>query len=155
MTPQNVIALHHVREDELDALKARLARHLPHSVAVYAGLSLAARYGIHSFRPASILVPVSPRPSCLTIITPIGSSDPPSIEVFWSPDEHTVNDVAQYLSLIPDLDWSQPKTLVAVPRILLPALQSLANVGGWRVQAHVKREGHVYMLEEPAILGNE
>ncbi|MPC65858.1 hypothetical protein E2C01_059995 [Portunus trituberculatus] len=40
MTPQNVIALHHVREDELDALKARLARHLPHSVAVSTHLDL-------------------------------------------------------------------------------------------------------------------
>ncbi|KAK8377175.1 hypothetical protein O3P69_013664 [Scylla paramamosain] len=104
----NVVALRQVREDELDALKARLARHLPHSIVVYGGLSLAARYGLHSFRPASILVPVGQHPSCFTIIAPIGSG-----------------------------------------------IQSLDSIGGRQVQVHVKRKGHVYNLEAPAILDTE
>ncbi|XP_063870853.1 uncharacterized protein LOC135106011 isoform X5 [Scylla paramamosain] len=116
----NVVALRQVREDELDALKARLARHLPHSIVVSTHLL-----------------------------------DPQCIEVFWSPEEHTVKDVAQYLSLIPDLDWSQPKALIGLPRILLPEIQSLDSIGGRQVQVHVKRKGHVYNLEAPAILDTE
>ncbi|XP_063870841.1 uncharacterized protein LOC135106011 isoform X2 [Scylla paramamosain] len=81
--------------------------------------------------------------------------DPQCIEVFWSPEEHTVKDVAQYLSLIPDLDWSQPKALIGLPRILLPEIQSLDSIGGRQVQVHVKRKGHVYNLEAPAILDTE
>lgn len=150
-----VAALRHVREDELDALKARLARHLPHSVAVYGSLSLAARYGLHSLRPASILVPVDPRPTCLTIIAPLGSENLQITEVFWSPEEHTVKDVAQYLSLIPDLDWSKPLTLIGIPKILLPALKSLDSIGGRQVQVQERGEGHIYNLETPPILGTE
>ncbi|KAG0714688.1 Glycine N-acyltransferase-like protein 3 [Chionoecetes opilio] len=64
------VGLRQVRKDELDALKQRLARHLPHSLVVYSAVSSAARYGLHSLRPASI---ICPRPSCLTVIAPITS----------------------------------------------------------------------------------
>ncbi|KAG0718508.1 hypothetical protein GWK47_007622 [Chionoecetes opilio] len=73
MVPLGEVGLRQVRTDELDALKQRLARHLPHSLAVYGVVSLAARYGLHALRPASILVPTGPRPCCFTVIAPITS----------------------------------------------------------------------------------
>ncbi|MPC71086.1 hypothetical protein E2C01_065355 [Portunus trituberculatus] len=67
MSSQNKTALRYVTEDELNTLKERLGCHLPHSLIVYGSVSLAAHYGTHSIRPASILIPADPHPSCLTI----------------------------------------------------------------------------------------
>ena len=44
------------------------------------------------------------------------------IAVFWSVEEHSAKDVARFLSLIPDLDWSQPVVILTLPTILLPAV---------------------------------
>ncbi|KAG0729670.1 Glycine N-acyltransferase-like protein 3 [Chionoecetes opilio] len=123
------VGLRQVREDELDALKQRLARHLPHSLAVYGAASLAARYGLHSLRPASILVPTCPRPSCLTVMASITSSAMQCLVVFWSLEEHTVKDVTDRLSRLPHLDWNQRVIMFSVPTVLLPSLQSLKQLG--------------------------
>ncbi|KAG0719086.1 Glycine N-acyltransferase-like protein 3 [Chionoecetes opilio] len=89
---------------------------------VYSVVSLAARYGLHSLRPASILVPTCPRPSCLTVIAPITSGATGSaLLVFWSLEEHTAKDVTDRLSRLPHLDWNQPMLMFGVPTVLLQA----------------------------------
>ncbi|KAG0719845.1 hypothetical protein GWK47_007055 [Chionoecetes opilio] len=113
------VGLRQVRKDELEALKQRLARHLPHSLAVYGAVSLAARYGLHSQGPASILVPTGPRPSCLAVIAPITSGTKPNaLRVFWSLEEHTAKDVTDRLSRLPHLDWNQPVLINCVSTVL-------------------------------------
>ncbi|KAG0723495.1 hypothetical protein GWK47_042631 [Chionoecetes opilio] len=68
------VGLRQVRKDELDALKQRLARHLPHSLAVtvikvYGAVSLAARYGLPpSWCPPVLALPAhhySPHNLCV------------------------------------------------------------------------------------------
>ncbi|XP_063882300.1 uncharacterized protein LOC135112156 [Scylla paramamosain] len=142
-----------VKETELHALKERLARHLPHSLPVYGGVSLAVRYGLHSLQPASILVPAVPRSVCLTIIVPTGG--PQCIEVFWSTEEHTPQEVAHYLAHIPHLDWSQPVYILSLLSTLLPSLQSLSSIGGRQVQVQTTFQGHLYNLRVPTTLGKE
>ena len=45
-----------------------------------------------------------------------------AIVVFSSVEEHSAKDVARFLSLIPDLEWSQPVVILTLPTILLPAV---------------------------------
>ncbi|MPC44652.1 hypothetical protein E2C01_038330 [Portunus trituberculatus] len=165
MATVNVADLRPVKETELHALKERLARHLPHSLpvsntdsltpqqVVYGCVSLAVRYGLHSLQPASILVPAAPRPSSLTIIVPTGG--PQCIEVFWSTEEHTPQEMAHYLSCIPHLDWSQPVYILSLLSALLPSLQSQASIGGQQVQVQTTFQGNLYSLQVPATLGKE
>ncbi|KAG0724438.1 Glycine N-acyltransferase-like protein 3 [Chionoecetes opilio] len=146
------VGLRQVRKDELDALKQRLARHLPHSLAVYGVVSLAARYGLHSLEPASILVPTCPRSSCLTVIAPIASGAMQCLLVFWSLEEHTAKDVTDRLSRLPHLDWNQPVLMYCVPTVLLPSLQSLSSWGRRRVTLQASHSAHLYQLKAPTIL---
>lgn len=142
-----------VKETELHALKERLARHLPYSLPVYGGVSLAARFGLHSLQPASILVPATPRPSSLVIIVPTGG--PQCMEVFWSAEEHTPQEVAHYLSQIPHLDWSQPVYILSLLSILLPSLQSLGSIGTQQVEVQTTFQGHLCSLQVPKTLDKE
>ncbi|KAG0727430.1 hypothetical protein GWK47_034679 [Chionoecetes opilio] len=148
------VGLRQVRKYELDALKQRLARHLPHSLAVYGAASLAARYGLHSLWPASILVPTCPRPSCLTVMAPITSSAMQCLVVFWSLEEHTAKDVTDRLSRLPHLDWNQRVIMFSVPTVLLPSvnLEGLPHSCGGPPLLPVPR---VYFQEEPSGLGTE
>lgn len=50
-------------------LHIRLLVYLSTTAQVHGAVSLAKRYGLHTLRPASILVPACPQPSCLTVIT--------------------------------------------------------------------------------------
>lgn len=155
MAAQSEVGLRPVRKDELATLKERLARHLPHSYAVHGAVSLAARYGLHALQPASILVPACPRPSCFTVIAGMPSATVRSVSIFWSVVEHSAKDVTQYLSLIPDLDWSQPVNIVSLPTILLPALQSLGSIGGRTVRFKTRLSAYVYSLQAPVTLDIE
>lgn len=155
MAAQSEVVLRQVREDELKPLKERLACHLPHSAPVYSAVSLAAHYGLHTMRPASILVPNSPRPSCFTVISPESSGARQIILMFWSLEEHTAEDVAHHLSHIPDLDWSQPVMLRTLPAILLPSLQSVVSVGGRRVRHQTKFPVHLFNTQSPVLLDTE
>ncbi|KAK8393309.1 hypothetical protein O3P69_013378 [Scylla paramamosain] len=155
MTSQSKEGLRQVRENELDALKERLIRHLPHSFIVYGSVCLAKRYGLHCLHPVSILVPVGTRLSCFTVICTRTSDGPHDIQVFWSLEEHTAEDVADYLFHTLDLDWSQHLFSISLPDILLPSLQLLENIGGRQVRIQPKLHGHLYIFQEPAILSTK
>ncbi|KAG0728676.1 Glycine N-acyltransferase-like protein 3 [Chionoecetes opilio] len=149
------VELRHVRKDELEALKQRLARHLPHSLVVYGVVSLATRYGLHSLRPASILVPTCLRPSCFTVIAPITSGTMQCLLVYWSLKEHTAKDVTDRLSRLPHLDWNQPVYIYSLATVLLPSLQSLSSWGRRRVTLQTPHIGHLYQLKAPSIRNAE
>lgn len=83
------------------------------------------------------------------------SQEPVSIQVFWSTEEHTPQEVAHYLSHIPHLDWEQPVCIRVLPSILLPSLQSLGNIVGRQVQLQTVYQGHLYSFQVPATLDKE
>lgn len=51
-----------------------------------------------------------------------------NLAVFWRPEEHTAEDVAQYFSRLPDLDWSQPVLIPALPITLVSSVSSVLLV---------------------------
>ncbi|XP_045127558.1 uncharacterized protein LOC123514041 [Portunus trituberculatus] len=152
MTSRSKEGLRQVREDELNALEDRLIRHLPHSFIVYSSVCLAARYGLHCLRPVTILIPADTRRSCFTVIRTLTSSGSHDIMVFWSLEEHTAEDVADYLSHTIDLNLGQHEFSISLPDILLPSLQSLKNIGSRPVRIQHKLHGHLYTFQEPSIL---
>ncbi|XP_050715160.1 glycine N-acyltransferase-like protein 3 [Eriocheir sinensis] len=136
-----------VREEELEEVRERLARQLPHSIVVHGAVSLAKRYGLHTLRPASILVPACPQPSCLTVITNPTSSAMQTLVVFWNPEEDTARDVMDQLSRLAVLDWSQPVHFIAIPTALLDSIEAVGSVGSQRVRYSRQYPVHIYTLQ--------
>ncbi|MPC24258.1 hypothetical protein E2C01_017337 [Portunus trituberculatus] len=96
-------------------------------IKVYSSVCLAARYGLHCLRPVTILIPADTRRSCFTVIRTLTSSGSHDIMVFWSLEEHTAEDVADYLSHTIDLNLGQHEFSISLPDILLPSV-SCASV---------------------------
>ena len=53
------------------------------------------------------------------------------ITVFWSLDEHGAKDVADHLSCIPHLDWTQPVFLLGFPNILMPSVSYVTRLNSY------------------------
>lgn len=60
-----------------------------------------------------------------SVIGTLALQGPQCMEVFWSAEEHTPQEVAHYLSQIPHLDWSQPVYILSLLSILLPSVSCL------------------------------
>ncbi|KAG0711867.1 hypothetical protein GWK47_019689 [Chionoecetes opilio] len=89
---------------------------------VYGGASLAARYGLHSLRPASILVPTCPRPFRLTVMASITSSAMQCLGGVLELEEHTVKDVTDRLSRLPPPGLESACDNVSGTTVLLPSV---------------------------------
>ncbi|KAG0717739.1 hypothetical protein GWK47_053834 [Chionoecetes opilio] len=126
------VELRHVRKDELEALKQRLARHLatPWFLNLPSDRWIAIRAGSQS-KPVHV---------CAENVT---LQTMQCLLVYWSLKEHTAKDVTDRLSRLPHLDWNQPVYIYSLVTVLLPPLQSLSSWGRRRVTLQTPHIGHL------------